>query len=178
MNPTRGFTLIELIALMVILGLMAIVAVPQIFSPPTIRAHYVVRKMQSDIRYAQLLAMQRQEPVLPLSSTPRIRVVFNLTNPPSSNGYQLEQEVGITWILLTHPATRSDYVVNLNTGDYQGVSITTISLNAGNAVIFDSYGRPFIGSGSPLTEPAYVDVNGKYRLNFRAQTGKVDITNL
>ena len=161
----RGFTFLEIITLLAILSIITIFASPRLFSPPAVRAYYAVRKMGSDVRYAQLLAIERQA---------RTRVVFNA----ATDVYQVERETTPnTWVLATHPSTRTNYVVNFNVKDYTGVDVTTVSLNGGSSVIFDSYGRPFRSTGAALTEPAYVDLNGgAYRLNFRAETGKVDIS--
>ena len=181
-----GFTIIELVMTLVLISIVAVVAIPASLPiSANTRAYYTVRQIRSDIRYAQLLAMeQAQQNSIPF--VPRTRVVFYTStfNPPGPPwiGYQLEQEVSLnTWDVLTHPATRTGYIVKLNEGNYKDVSITAIGLSGGNVVIFDSYGRPYISGVSgvaPLTESAFVDLNNKYRLNFRTQTGKVDITNL
>ena len=164
MGSKRGFTVIELIMVIVVITLVAFVASPLVENLPNTRAYYAVHKMRSDLRYAQELAIVSQA---------RTRVVFDA----SIDRYQIERETSPNlWVAATDPATKGNYQVDFNTGDYQGVDITVANLNGTTTVIFDSYGAPFDGNGVALPEPAYVDLNSKYRLNFRSQTGKADLT--
>ena len=171
----RGFTLIELIMVIVILASLAVVASPFLQNIPNIRAQMAAFKLRSDIRYAQLLAIQ---------SSVRSRVVFN----SGTHSYQLERDNGSgTFIAVMNPATRQNYTVTLNSGDFQGVTFSVVQLAspaAGNPniVVFDALGAPsyinLTGSFVPLQEPASVELNSLFRLRFRALTGKVDIVNL
>ena len=166
MCPQKGFTLIELIMVMVMIGILVVVASTRLQNLPNTRAQFAMRKMQSDVRYAQILAMESQK---------RTRVVFST----GSDTYDLQYETTPSnWSAITHPATKSNFSVQLNTGDFSGVDITQASLNSGSSVTFDSYGAPFNSSDTALTEPAYVELNAAYQLRFRAETGKVDIVTL
>ena len=162
----RGFSLIELVMVMVIIGALVMTAGPQLSNMPTGKAQFAVRQMQSDVRYAQLLAMETET---------RTRVVFSA----STDSYQMERESSPgTWVSVTNPSTKSAYTVTFNSGDYSAVDITTVSLGGASTVIFNSYGAPFNASSAALTDSSYVELNSKYQLRFRSDTGKVDIVTL
>ena len=162
----RGFTLIELIVVIVLLGFITIKARPQLDNLPQTRAYFAIRKVQSDVRYAQLLAME---------TNARTRVVFDA----AADSYQLDRETSPSvWTGVSNPSTKGTYSVTLNSGDYSGVDITGAAINATSTVIFNVNGAPFDGSGNALTEPSQIELNSKYQLRFRVETGKVDIVTL
>ena len=156
--------MIELITVMIIIGIVASVSVPKLQNLPNTRAQFAIRKLRSDVRYAQLLAMESQA---------RTRVVFDT----AADTYELQRESAPnTWVAVTDPASKGNYSVTFNAGDYAGVDITSAVFNAASTVIFNTFGAPFDGSGNVLVEPSQVVLNsGAYQLRFRAQTGKVDI---
>lgn len=165
-NFAKGFSLIEWIMVMVLLSIVAVSASPRLANLPTTRAQFAIRKMQSDVRYAQLLAMESQR---------RTRILFDV----AKDQYQLEIETSAAvWVPVLHPSTQTNFTVTLNAGDFAGVDVTSVTLDGNSEVIFDAYGAPYNAAGSPLTEPAYVELNSKYQLHFREQTGKVDIVTL
>ena len=171
----RGFTLIELVMVMVIVGIMAVVASPIFQNFPQMRAEMAAFKLRSDIRYAQIFALQ---------SSLTTRIVFNAV----TNSYQLEHDNGVGgYIPIVNPANRDNYTVNFNTGDFQGVTLSSVQLAAPtagnpNIIIFNGAGAPFYvnlaGTAVPLQEPSNVVLNAKYQMRFRSDTGKVDIVTL
>ena len=56
-NKKRGFTLVELVLTMVILGILAAVSLPKFFSPSTFDARFFHDDLVSAARYAQRLAI-------------------------------------------------------------------------------------------------------------------------
>jgi len=160
-----GFTLIELVVVISIIGVLAIVASARLENLPSTRAQYAIQKMRSDLRYSQILA---------LASQTRTRVVFNAV----TDTYRLERESSPgSWVSVVDPASRGDYMMNYGTDpDYSGVDISTTALDGNNVIIFDSVGAPFNASNSPLSEPAYIELNGTYRVNIKAQTGNLEVT--
>ncbi len=160
----KGFTLIELIVVLSVIGFVTAMAAPALQNLPNTRAVYAIRKLRSDVRYIQLLAIHSQT---------RTRVVFDT----GADTYSLERETSPgTWAVVTNPATTASYQETFNAGDYEGVDLTAAVFNATSSVIFNTLGAPFDGGGTAITEPAYAELNVLYRLNFRADTGKVDIT--
>lgn len=158
---SRGFTLIELIMVIVIISTVSIVAIPRFNSFPQNRAYAAVHKVLADVRFAQLYAIQTQS---------RTRVVFDGAN----ESYQLDRETSPgTWVTMNDPVSGSNYQVNLDSGIYQDVLISQVNLNSGNnRVVFDSYGSPFRGTGVALTAPAFIELNSQYQLQIESETGK------
>ncbi len=162
----RGFTLVELIIVLTTVSIIAALVGIRFENLPQTRAYFAVRKMRSDARYAQLLALNTQK---------RTRIVFDA----GTDQYQLEMESSPgVWINAADPATKGNYQVALNSGDFAGADITQTVFNSTSTVIFDAFGSPFDGLGNTLNEPAFAELNAKYRLQIRAHTGKADIVTL
>lgn len=161
-----GFTLIELLIVISLIVILAVMANPRVENMSQTRAYYAARRLRSDIRYVQSLAMQTQA---------RTRIVFNV----ASDHYQLERETGPgIWASIIHPSTKADYQVTLNTGNMQGVDITQAIFDGNATVLFNLYGEPLNSSGSPVSSPAFAELNAKYQLQLIPETGKVDIVTL
>lgn len=130
----RGFTLIELVMVLLLLAILAAVAIPRFSGYGSIKQGNAVVKIASDIRYAQNRATTTQQ---------RHRMNFN-----TSTTYDIQFCNGIyntatctcpTWVLATDPYTRGPFQINLN-NDFSGV---TISPAPGSWLEFDSLGRPY-----------------------------------
>lgn len=163
----KGFTLIEMVMLLLILGILAVVVIPQVEDMAGTRASATARKLQSDIAYAQSLAMTRNLPH---------RVYFNAA-PAPANGYAVVNDANGNgnWGVdpgefAIDPANASASLsVTLNTGSYAGVIISGGSLT-GTFVGFNTLGVPTTGgtvsiSGGGTTQTVTV----------QPETGRVSI---
>lgn len=73
----RGFTLVELIAVLVVGGLLAAVAMPRFFRQDSFDARSFADQNVSMLRYAQKLAIAQNRPVFVLLNGSRIALCFN-----------------------------------------------------------------------------------------------------
>jgi prepilin-type N-terminal cleavage/methylation domain-containing protein len=154
-NPYSGFTLIELIMVVVVLLIIAAFIAPKMTGVTGTRVNAASRKISADIRYAQQLAISTQT---------NHGVIFNAS---PTNTYSIYRETTST--IITDSFTGGAYTVQLNTGDYGGVTI-----DSGYQVEFDSLGSPVTGGGGSVTisnagsEPIRT-------ITVAANTGKVSI---
>jgi len=93
-NQHRGFSLVELVAVIVILGILAFVAVPRFFDRGSVDARGFYDQAQSVIRYAQKMAIARRDTIFVQITAGTIRVCFDIAcaNPipdPASAGGSL-----------------------------------------------------------------------------------------
>lgn len=163
----RGFTIIELLVVIAVIGIIAVAVNTDFLDFPVARSHYTARKIQSDIRYTQQLAMALQL---------RTRITFNTT---PTNTYAVEYEnPSSTWNAALDPISRQSFTVTLNSGDFQGVTINGIAwdpANSGNKIIFNEIGSPFDQNGTALAGNATIELNASRNLVMTPNTGKVEI---
>jgi len=154
-NPYSGFTLIELIMVVVVLLIIAAFIAPKMTGVTGTRVNAAGRKISADIRYAQELAISTQT---------NHGVIFNAS---PTNTYSIYQ--GTTSTIITDSFTGGAYTVQLNAGDYDGVTI-----DGGYQVEFDALGSPVTGGGSSVT----ISNGGSApvrTITVAANTGKVSI---
>jgi len=157
----KGFTLIELVMILVLIGILAVFVAPRL---PNITASHAISfsdKLRADIRYAQNLAMTRNA---------RYRIYFN--SAPSPNpGYAVTDS---TAAIVQDPAGGGNLSVTLNAGDYTG--ITGIAMAPLYTFIeFDSLGRPYDNAGSLLAAAVILTISpGAVTISITPQTGAVN----
>ncbi len=168
----QGFTLTEHVIILVIVGIVAVAAMPRLGDTTGIKASATARKLQSDIAFAQSLAMTQGQ---------RYRVYFNLT-PAPAQGYAVVNNVdgdaawGEVGEVARDPVGGSPLSVTLNSGDFTGITISAVGF-AAQYVEFDTLGRPF-SNGVPLAAATAVSVAGgsvTRTVTVTHQTGHVTI---
>ncbi|MEW6408720.1 MAG: GspH/FimT family pseudopilin [Nitrospirota bacterium] len=151
---TRGFTLIELIVVVIFLSILAIIAVPRLSRVTDLKIAGAADKIAADIRYAQQLSMSEGgKYAVKFETSPNGYYIFNDAN---TNGIKDPSES-----YALDPQTNDSMIINLNTGVFDGITVDTAGY-----VRFDSKGVP----NSSLT----VTLNGgKKSINVVSQTGMV-----
>jgi len=155
-----GFTLIEIIIVVLIIGIAAAIVVPQLSSGADFQATSAARMIATDIQYAQSLAIAQQRTV---------RVTFN----PGADSYQLMYWDPITNTAMSpvqHPINKGDYAVSFkNLKDYAALDLSS-AFGANNYVEFDAIGAPNGAGDVVMQAGAY-----SYTISVTAVTGKVTV---
>jgi len=134
----RGFTLIELVLMISIIGILAMLGVPERSVFQDAKLHAAARRMVSDIRYAQSRAVST-------------RAVHRVVFLPVEERYAVTSTDRTT--AVTDPGDRGralemDYRRH---AEFRGVSIQSASFGGTTEVAFDGRGVPRGASGAPLT---------------------------
>lgn len=129
-RPGSGFTLVETMIVIVILGIAAAIAVPLMSSAAGMQIRSAANMIAADLEYAKSMAISRGQVYW---------VVFDVAN----EAYQI-QDANDT--VIEHPINRgSDYSVDFaNDGRLDRVNIASVTLNpTGYRIGFDYLGSPY-----------------------------------
>ncbi len=174
----RGFTLIEILAVVVILGLSAAVILPQMGSRDDLKAAAAARMLMADLVYAQNRAITYQS---------NQYVQFDTV-------HQKYSVMNAQLAVLTQPVNLTPYTMTFGTGGSYGLtdaslSIASINLvgpsNAQQSTLgFDDLGTPLVyhsdGTTETLTTGTIVVKSNAYKLQITiaAYTGQLSVTNI
>ncbi len=149
-----GFTLLELIVVMIILAIAAAVIVPQAVGTSGLEAQSAARMIMADLEYAQSQAIVTQE---------TIEVDFSVTG----NSYTVSNTSGP----LIHPITKKQYVIDFDSQQgFQSVAIDSVGFGGGSKVRFDSLGAPDPDGSVTVAAGAHA-----YRVNVAPVSGRVSV---
>lgn len=165
-NPTRrftGYTLVEVLIIVAILGVAAAIVVPQMLAAGTLGVQAAARVVIADILFAQndAIAQQRTR-----------KVVFD----PANESYVLTDENDAVLTARWINSDANNYVVDFEEDSrFQGVVI--VSANFGGAtpqtLEFDDLGGPLNGG------TIEIEFNGdRYRITVASFTGRVTVEQL
>jgi type II secretory pathway pseudopilin PulG len=154
----EGFTLVELIVMLLVIAVIAVIAAPKMSSDP-ISVATEAEQLAADIRYVQTLAMTQAQ---------RYRINFTAT------GYTFTlADAGATAVI--HPLTGSTAPINLNSGTTIGLPPTGL-LNS--LVAFDGRGVPYTDSLATTALAATATIvlsrgTASQAITISPETGKV-----
>ncbi|MEM9883754.1 MAG: GspH/FimT family pseudopilin [Planctomycetota bacterium] len=160
-RPRHGYTLVEVLLVVSILGVISAMVVPSMLSAGQMGVQAAARAVVADLLYAQNEAIAQQAPR---------QVVFDDTN----DRYELRDEfgnaLGKDWV----SGDTSKYVVDFTEDDrFMGVSIVAVDFNGGSTVTFDDLGGPDTGGSVTVRFD-----NQRYRIDVAEFTGRVTVTKL
>ena len=158
-----GFTLIELMVIIVILGILSAVAVPALSSIDDNRASVAARQLVRDLGYARQHA---------LATGTVTWVVFDtgaetwslLAEDPSNPG-----RVNAT--AMTDVSTQSDFVQTLDTDEFAGATIVSAAIDGDVEVGFDWLGEPLNGAENALAADGTVTLSESHVITIEVATG-------
>jgi len=162
-----GFTLIEMVAVLVIVGIMSLTAAPVLSSMSNSRKAAGASQVLLDLHLARQTAVARGV---------RIWVVFDSVN----NTYALYAEPSgnpgkANRVVMTDPVTGSSYVTDLGQGIFAGGGITSVNIPSGGVpaseVGFDYLGRSIGADENLLQTNGTVDLAGGHQITVLARTG-------
>tara|TARA_R110000737_G_scaffold2923_7_gene8713 strand:+ start:12645 stop:13262 length:618 start_codon:yes stop_codon:yes gene_type:complete len=173
-RATRGYTLIELLIVISILGISAAMVIPSMGSASVLRIQGAVRSVVADITFAQMdaLAYQEERAVVfdeDANMYTLTRVPAGVIDPDADAIFEAKG-----------PAQR--YRVMLDDERFGGSFLRDISFNGGSAIIFDEMGAPIASpSSSTLSDGGSVQIEGpssRFRIDIAAFTGRVTVVQL
>jgi len=149
----RGFTLIELVMVLVLIGILAVFIAPKLGDVSSMKGGAFRDKLRADIRYAQNLAMTRGM---------RTRVSF--TGATRYDVFSSTTSTCSAFVSAMNPATGQPFTVDLTAAPYTGAGIT-LSLPAMNCLEYNSLGQPYNCTGlgsvcSAIASGMTVTING------------------
>lgn len=149
-----GFTLVELMVVLVVLAIVSAVVVPHAIQSSDMEALSAARVLSADLQYAQDMAITTQQDV-------------TVTFSPVADTYVLSNASGP----LIHPINKTDYIMAFATQRGLGeVQIQSASFGSDAFVTFDEVGSPSAGGSVMLQAGAYT-----CQVNVAPTTGKVTV---
>ena len=154
-SNSSGFTLAELIVVVVILAVAAGMVVPYAISTSDLSVVSAARILAADLEYAQNLAITTQQSVI---------VSFDVANET----YSLSNASGV----LDHPINKRPYVVSFpSLRGFEGVNVVSAGYGGQAEVTFDVVGSPDDGGTTVLQAGAHT-----YVVSVAPATGRVTVS--
>ena len=145
MSPgaSGGFSLIELVVVIVLAGFLAWIAYPTMTGHQEVKLDAAARRLASDLRYAQSQALSR-------------RVIHGILFEPASRRYTVfapDPSAPLTDPVDRSKPLRVDYA---SSHEYSGVTIASATFGATPGIKFDYFGVPRDTAGIDLATPGLV----------------------
>jgi len=163
--PGGGFTLIELVAVLVIVAVLAAAVAPSLQAMADTRAAMAGKQLLADLTFARQRAV---------ATGTRTWVLFDagaetwslLAEDPSDPG-----RAGAA--TLTDPADGRPYAITLGTDPFVGVAITAVAFDGADEVGFDWLGRPLNAEEAELAANGTVSLTGGHIVRVATGTGHI-----
>jgi len=127
-TPTRGFTLIEILCVVILMAIIAVVVIPQLNERGDIKAAAAARVVMADIMYAQNRAIAKQAMQY---------VKFDVV----AHTYEVQE--GTPPSTVTNPVTLKTYTQTFNSTAIPDVTLTSVGFDGKDTLAFDEIGAPY-----------------------------------
>ena len=135
-----GFTLVEILTVLVIIGIASAVVIPQLGTRDDLKVASAARTLTADLIYAQNLAISQQK---------YIYIRFDTTN----HNYKLLSVANSSGdTVLTHPITQKSYIQQFGSGstNLSSVTIQSVDFDGVDNTIADEFTLAFDEMGAPF----------------------------
>lgn len=166
-HQERAYTLVELVAVIVLTAVLAASAAPMIGSVGRSRTSAALEALRTDIAYARSHAMANGRRTWAIINQHQSSWQL-LTEPPGSAGIDDAQH--ITAAATGRQAGSADAATKLD-----GVIIQTADFDGEQRVGFDRLGTPFVTDNQPLATPGTVRIQHAGAVRVEPITGHVHI---
>ncbi|HEY8667332.1 MAG TPA: prepilin-type N-terminal cleavage/methylation domain-containing protein [Tepidisphaeraceae bacterium] len=130
-RPAAGFTLVEILIVVVILGIASAVIVPKIGTRDDLKASAAARMVMADLIYAQNRAIaQQKKQYVQFDTAAQKYAVYDATPLATP---------------ITHPVTKNSFVTMFGTGGTPGLTesaLASVNFDGQTTVAFDELGQP------------------------------------
>lgn len=162
---SAGYTLIEVLIVVTIMGLAAAIVVPNMLQGGSLGVQAGARMIIADLLFAQNEAMAQQSPR---------RVTFNTTE----NSYRVQKYDSATsaWVLEYNPSegasnNQQNYEIDFNKDSrFKGIEMVAADFGGGSSVEFDDMGNPSSGGTVRLKFEDH-----EYEIKVAPFTGRVTV---
>jgi prepilin-type N-terminal cleavage/methylation domain-containing protein len=130
----RGFTLAEILCVVVILGIASAVVVPNLGTRNDLIAGAAAREMMADLMYAQNKAIVGQAMVYVKFDTTAQQYSLTTTAP------------NVTAVYVPNPATQKNMITAFSSAtnsSFKSVSLQAVNVDTKSCLAFDELGQPY-----------------------------------
>jgi len=135
MRKRQGFTVIEILIVMVIIAIAAAMVIPLASSGASMQIRSAANTIAADLEYAKSMAISRGQ---------NFSVAFDNT----TESYSIKNQDGN---VISHPVKKGfDYIIDFRNGRLSKVDIVDAAFDGTGEIKFDYLGSPYNGSNNPL----------------------------
>ncbi len=172
-TPRRGFTLIEILIVITLMGLAGALIVPYMGRSDGLQTQAAVRSIVADVSFAQFDAMANQAVR---------RVEFDIaTNQVRLLGGDFTTGNPDDQYILEDPLSGGrEFVLDLDAGRFGGTVIQSADFDGNTFITFDEVGGPVDHDFQPSAGGLVIleGPHALYEIRIGAFTGRVTVTNL